>query len=330
VAGFSILQDPSTNNGTINWTYAVTESSIDFLAAGEKVTLLETITVNDGKRGVASQEVSITITGTNDAPTITTVAGITEVLGAITEDTGVVGTTLTDTGIITFDDLDFTDAHIVSIIKISGTLGGNLTFGSVSKNATTTAGSVPWTYTVDNGAAQYLAEDQTENEVFTVTFSDGRGGTVTQDVMIAVTGTNDAPILSGDLVQNVLGVEDETIDLTINNFAELIDHDLADQIYIEIVDILGGRLEQAVTGGQPKSISEGDSTAIKLKRDANGKIDLDGNLQFKPNPNLSGDAQVRYRLWDGRAFSAMGVIPIVLAAQADQIFVNSLYLTSSL
>jgi hypothetical protein len=153
---------------------------------------------------------------------------------------------------------------------------------------------------------------------------------VTQDVTVTITGTNDAPILSGQGL-NIQGFEDQSINLSITNFAELIDHDLADQIYIEIVDILGGRLEQAVSGGQPRSVSENDRTAIKLKRDANGKIDLDGNLSFKPNPNVRGDAQVQYRLWDGRAYSsAIGIIPIVLAAQADQILANPLSLAPSL
>jgi Ca2+-binding RTX toxin-like protein len=95
------------------------------------------------------------------------------------------------------------------------------------------------------------------------------------------------------------------------------------------VDIFGGRLEQAVSGGQPKSISKEDPT-VKLKRDTNGKIVLDGDLRFIPNPNVSGNAQVQYKLRDGITFSAIGVIPIVLAALADQIVVNSLSLASSL
>jgi hypothetical protein len=129
--------------------------------------------------------------------------------------------------------------------------------------------------------------------------------------------------------QDISGVEDTAIELNIQNFSELIDHDLADQIYIEIVDIFGGRLEQAVSGGQPKSISKEDPT-VKLKRDTNGKIVLDGDLRFIPNPNVSGNAQVQYKLRDGITFSAIGVIPIVLAALADQIVVNSLSLASSL
>ena len=37
-----------------------------------------------------------------------------------------------------------------------------------------------WTYSVANSATQYLAVDQTATESFTVTISDGHGGTVTR------------------------------------------------------------------------------------------------------------------------------------------------------
>jgi VCBS repeat-containing protein len=80
-------------------------------------------------------------------------------------------------------------------MKVSGTLGGTLTLDSVSENATTSAGSVPWTYTVANSATQYLAKDETTSEVFTVTIDDGKGGEVTQDVTITIIGTNDVPVI---------------------------------------------------------------------------------------------------------------------------------------
>jgi VCBS repeat-containing protein len=327
-----VTKASGSSSGSLNMNFSAPATALDYLAEDEVLTLTYTVAVDDGDGGVTSKTFAVTITGTNDFPTITTVAGTTDVLGAVTEDTAVVGTTLTDltdSGTLTFNDLDLTDAHTVSVSKASGTLGGTLRFGNVTESATTSAGSVPWTYTVANSATQYLAKDQTTSEVFTVTVNDGQGGTTTQNVTVTATGTNDVPIINGQ-VQNVLGVEDQPINLTINNFAELIDHDLADQLYIEIESILGGRLEQAVSGGS-KIISEKDPTAIKLKRDADGKIALDGNLQFKPNPNVSGDAQVKYRLWDGRAYSsAIGIIPIVLAAQADQILANPLSLAPSL
>jgi VCBS repeat-containing protein len=49
---------------------------------------------------------------------------------------------------------------------------------------------------VANSAVQYLAVGQAATETFTVTVSDGRGGSVNQTVTVTVTGTNDAPVLT--------------------------------------------------------------------------------------------------------------------------------------
>ena len=63
----------NTNNGTINWDYTITEGELDFLAAGETVTVVYTITVDDGNGGTDTQDVTVTITGANDAPVIAVV-----------------------------------------------------------------------------------------------------------------------------------------------------------------------------------------------------------------------------------------------------------------
>jgi VCBS repeat-containing protein len=189
-AAFTIAPaDGNNNNGIINWNYSIAEGSLDFLADGEKVTAVFTVSVSDGNGGTASQDVTVNITGNNDLPSITTVENVTDVTGAVTEDAA--SPTLSDTGIITFNDVDLTDAHTVLVVRASGTLGGVLTLGSISESATTSAGSVPWTYTVDNIATQYLAAGQTASEVFTVTINDGKGGTVAQNIMVTATGIND-------------------------------------------------------------------------------------------------------------------------------------------
>src|SRR5262249_60125146 len=60
----------NTNNGAIDWTYQITDNSLDFLAAGEKVTLVSTVTVNDQHGGTDTATVTITITGSDNAPVI--------------------------------------------------------------------------------------------------------------------------------------------------------------------------------------------------------------------------------------------------------------------
>jgi VCBS repeat-containing protein len=57
----------NTNNGSATWTYTITDDKLDFLAAGEKLTLTYAAQVNDGHGGTATTPLNITITGTNDA-----------------------------------------------------------------------------------------------------------------------------------------------------------------------------------------------------------------------------------------------------------------------
>ena len=72
----------SDGAGVIAWSYSVDDSAVDYLAAGQEVTETFTVTVNDQNGGTVDQTVSFTITGTNDAPTV---SAATDVTGAVTE-----------------------------------------------------------------------------------------------------------------------------------------------------------------------------------------------------------------------------------------------------
>jgi len=183
---FSISPDAlNANNGTINWTYTITEGELDFLAAGETVTAVFTITVNDANGGTDTQDVTINITGANDVPVITVV----DVVGDITE-----GTTLSDTGSITFADLDGSDrptatevTQSVNTTKVGGLTGAQQTAienaFSISPDAlNTNNGTINWTYTITEGELDFLAAGETVTAIFTITVNDANGGTDTQDV----------------------------------------------------------------------------------------------------------------------------------------------------
>ncbi|MCZ4292378.1 VCBS domain-containing protein, partial [Hoeflea alexandrii] len=77
LAGFSLdtpggitVESTTAAGGSIAWTYAVGNAAVDFLAAGEVITLSFDVQINDGIF-TATQTVTITVTGTNDAPVIT-------------------------------------------------------------------------------------------------------------------------------------------------------------------------------------------------------------------------------------------------------------------
>ena len=106
---------------------------------------------------------------------------------------------LSETGVIAFYDIDLVDVHTTSVAPApSNTLGGTLAMGTPGESAEE-AGTVAWTYQVANSAVQYLAAGEIVQERFTVTISDGKGGTVAQVVTVTITGTNGAPVIDGTL-----------------------------------------------------------------------------------------------------------------------------------
>src|SRR5205085_2066986 len=116
--------------------------------------------------------------------------------GTVVEDSAATSST-TDSnvasGSIAFTDVDLADGHSASFVpKSNATTLGTFALATPSEAANAAGGTVAWTYTINEAAAQYLAAGQSVVEVYTVTLDDGNGSTVTQDVRVTITGTNDA------------------------------------------------------------------------------------------------------------------------------------------
>ncbi|MFC4228125.1 VCBS domain-containing protein, partial [Hoeflea alexandrii] len=228
------------NTGVISWTFEVAETAIDSLAAGESLTQVYTVTVDDGNGGTDSQDVTITITGTNDAPVITdgpvavTYAEAVDVAGATGQ--GVLtGGSLT--GSLAFNDVDVTDTQtfrVVSATQTSGEIGGYTkpafeaaalalmsVAGSVSSTGATTGGSINWAFTASDDFFDYLKTGETVEIEYVVEVSDGKGGTATQTITVTVNGAND--VLFTD--------NGETVDLTVLTAA-----DAQDGNYLDAMD----------------------------------------------------------------------------------------------
>ena len=62
------------------------------------------------------------------------------------------------------------------------------------------SGSVDWHFTVDNADIQFLAQGKTLTQVYTVTIAGDEGGSVQQDIAIAITGSNDTPTAVADTI----------------------------------------------------------------------------------------------------------------------------------
>jgi serralysin len=59
-----------TGSGTVTWEFTVNDSLLDSLAPGETLTQRYDVTVDDNNGGASTQTVTITLTGTNDAPIV--------------------------------------------------------------------------------------------------------------------------------------------------------------------------------------------------------------------------------------------------------------------
>ncbi|MBQ0841221.1 MAG: VCBS domain-containing protein, partial [Gammaproteobacteria bacterium] len=192
----SVVTDNADGSGSVDWTYAATNAEIDFLAAGETVELTFTVEVADGNGGTDTQDVVITITGTNDAPILTV-----DTAGAVTEDASTPN--LTDSGTLSFTDVDSTDTHTVSSSYNNNAVwtGGTLTAAQIT--ALTDGFSTDtnsWDYTALNADAQFLAAGETVTFSYEVTVTDDSGVVLsnsdTETVTITITGTNDAPTVN--------------------------------------------------------------------------------------------------------------------------------------
>ena len=222
----------SINPATGAWQYQLNNADADTqaLAEGETATEQFTVTVTDDEGATDTSTVTITVTGANDSPVIsgTTTGSVTE------EDPEDVVTT---TGQLTSADVDVLGQTATWSVSPNSPGG---TYGSLDVDNTGL-----WTYTLDSDAADGLTEGETATEVFTVRVTDDKGAWDDQEVVITVTGSNDAPTIdvdaasklvdekglplgSGELADGNSGNESDQSEVTTGTFTIADDDGLAD------------------------------------------------------------------------------------------------------
>ena len=176
-----------------NWTYRLdnADEETNALKQGAKATETITIEALEGTTAVDEEDVTITITGTNDAA----VFGAAGLTGAITED----AVPNTATGTATVRDVDGEDRFSTEVTPAQGIYG-----------SLTIAEDGAWTYTLNNADpdTNALTAGQEVTDSFTIKADDGTETAVT----ITVTGVTDPGEIEGDVsgsVREAAGDEDD-------------------------------------------------------------------------------------------------------------------------
>ena len=268
------------------WTYDASALNLEALGSNDTITLAYTITVSDGTESDdQTVPVTISITGTNDAPVINGDAS--QTAGSVSEN-GEPDPKIS--GEISFSDVDAGDTPVASVVTAaagivytpngseeSAPLPAGLTESAI-RDAFSIAqdGEGPWGWTYDSSLPnlEALGAGDTIELTYTVIVTDDDNATDTVDVTITIVGTDDAPNL---LSMSTFSFSEET-DPDAQTFIGTDGNDTLlgspgdDQLF-------GGYGDDTLQGGDGHDTLEGGEGADDFVFLA-GEIDVDNILDF--------------------------------------------------
>ena len=307
IASGAISFDPATSNGgqqIINWHYDPAAADLDWLRAGDTLTLTYVAQVNDGHGNVGAQNLVITITGTNDVPTIgatTNPLPIAEVIGdSHAQDIPQVN------GTIAITDQDLGDTLTLSVTgnATASYNGGTLPVaaGVVDVSALIASGAISFDPATSNGGQQiinwhydpaaadldWLRAGDTLTLTYVAQVNDGHGNVGAQNLVITITGTNDVPTIGATTnplpIAEVIGDSHAQDIPQVNGTIAITDQDLGDTLTL------------SVTGNATASYAEGGAGALPV---AAGVVDVSaliasGAISFDPATSNGGQQIINW------------------------------------
>jgi VCBS repeat-containing protein len=272
-----------TGSGSVDWSFSIPDFDLDFLAAGETLTVDYEVAISDGPTS-ASQTVTITIDGANDLPVITSGPGA----DSTAEQPDMTGSPDPDTapgGALSFTDVDLNDTHTVSTLLTTvvwSTGGGapDQTITDLSAALLTVlndstgsgTGSVDWSFSIPDFDLDFLAGGETLTVTYDVVVADGFASS-TQTVTITITGAED-PLIVNPLsatVSDTVAIDDGIITALGNVITDAGDSAGDFSTTLAVSDVNG----DAGNVGSPVSGAYGDLF-----------INMDGTYFFIANGNL--------------------------------------------
>ncbi len=200
----NVVKASGSSSGTINTTFSAPDLAFDYLAAGEHLQITYVVRLDDHAGGVSTQNVVVTVIGTNDKPIYVSgpeSAHLTE--GQHVSPDG----NLTAHGDLLFTDVDLSDTHTVSTTVSAAVSGGGAiplsnaallaAFATSLQDSTGhLLGEVDWNFALPNDSTNFLGAGQTLTLTYHVAVSDNAGGSATQDVTVTILGTNHPVVIT--------------------------------------------------------------------------------------------------------------------------------------
>ena len=278
IGGFTaMVADPATGDGsgTVLWQYSIPDAATEHLGEGETVTEVFTMHLIDDQGEEVTQDVTVTVTGKNDAPEIIAQSPDVTITALADGSEGEGEATHSATGSVEFDDLDLTDSHTLTVFEPYGHKG-ELVANIVQSATGDGTGVIEWSYVVSDGSLDDLSSGDTFIENFLLQIDDGHGGVVLTSVNVTLSAPeNTAPIISADISAALSEDDAPTI---INLLANSSDSDGDDlDVQNAAITVSDGRplaysLSSETGGlafdpGQFNYLAEGESVTITVSYD---------------------------------------------------------------
>lgn len=300
------------------------DAAFDDLAAGATRVIVVSYSIDDGHGGTVLQTASITITGTNDAPTVTAGAAsaiLVEAGGVANGTAGMASSTIN----LSKGDVDGTADWDTAWLLANGwsTADAGLTYTKAGTygRATFTLASGQVQYALDDADphTQALAAGASVTDSFTVRVSDG-SATASVAAVFHITGANDAPLPADDSASVVAGAADATGNVLGNDT----DPDAGDTRAVSAIRAGVAGIAVPVAGGSTSgngaSVVTGLYGQLLIGADGSYRYVLDnGNAAVKAlvagGATLSDVFTCTVR--DGQGASASSILTITIQGAAD-------------
>lgn len=238
-------QQTGKNNGTVSWNYSIADNKLDFLGSDQKVKVVSTITLDDGSGQTVAADVTVTISGKNDAPTLAAV-----ITGPLV-DTPATDSFLDITGTLVGTDADHGETATLKYAVLDAARHAVTTVEG-HYGALTVCDDGSYKYVPDPAAINALSEGE-YTDTFTVQTKDAQGATGTASFKVNVTGANDAPVITVGSGDSAAATTDETnAGQAVHGTLTLSDADTADHVSVALDHVtisLDGVLQTDGIGG---------------------------------------------------------------------------------